>query len=136
MELSLAKEVKDNKKGFLFVCLFICLFVCGFPFNFYSEDVEVLAHTDQRNCGCLIPEGIQHQAGCGSGQPGLVAGGPAHSRGLKLHDHCGPFQSRPFYDSMIFPSAAILPPPCCTHFFTLNKIGSVTFFILQLLCHF
>ena len=21
--------------------------------------------------------------------------------GLKLHDHCGPFQPRPFYDSMI-----------------------------------
>jgi len=22
--------------------------------------------------------------------------------GLKLHDHCGPFQPRPIYDSMIF----------------------------------
>ena len=43
----------------------------------------------------------QGQAGCGSAQPGLVVGGPAHSRGLKLDDHCGPFQSRPFYDSMI-----------------------------------
>ena len=41
------------------------------------------------------------QAGCGSGQPGLVVGNPAHSRGLKLSDHCGPFQPRPFYDSMI-----------------------------------
>ena len=46
-------------------------------------------------------EAIQGQAGCGSGQPGLVVGGPAHSRGLKLDDHCGPFQPRPFYDSMI-----------------------------------
>ena len=45
-------------------------------------------------------EAIQGQAGCGSGQPGLVVGGPAHSRGLKLDDHCGPFQPRPFYDSM------------------------------------
>ena len=35
------------------------------------------------------------------GQPGLVVGGPAHSRGLKLHDRCGPFQPRPFYGSMI-----------------------------------
>ena len=42
------------------------------------------------------------QAGCGSGQPGLVVGNLAHSRwGLKLDDHCGPFQPRPFYDSMI-----------------------------------
>jgi len=46
--------------------------------------------------------GIQGQAGCGSGQPGLVVGDPAHSRGLELHDHCGAFQPRPSYDSMIF----------------------------------
>ena len=26
---------------------------------------------------------------------------PAHSRGLELGDHCGPFQPRPFYDSII-----------------------------------
>ena len=25
-----------------------------------------------------------------------------HIAGLKLDDHCGPFQPRPFYDSMIF----------------------------------
>uniref|UniRef100_A0A669PE88 Uncharacterized protein n=1 Tax=Phasianus colchicus TaxID=9054 RepID=A0A669PE88_PHACC len=48
-----------------------------------------------------IPGGIQGQAGCGSGQPGLVVGGHAHSRGLKLDDHCGPFQPRTFYDSVI-----------------------------------
>jgi len=29
----------------------------------------------------LIPGGIPGQAGCGSGQPGLVVGDPAHSRG-------------------------------------------------------
>ena len=47
------------------------------------------------------PGGIQGQAGCGSGQPGLVVGDPAHSGvGLKLDGHCGPFQPRPFYDSM------------------------------------
>ena len=27
-------------------------------------------------------------------------GDSAHSRGLKLDDHCGPFQLRPFYVSM------------------------------------
>jgi len=48
-----------------------------------------------------MPGGIQGQAGCGSGQPGLVVGNPAHSRGLELDDHCGPFQPRPFCDSVI-----------------------------------
>ena len=54
----------------------------------------------QGGCGCPIPAGIQGQAGCGSGQPGLLVGDPAHSRGLKPDDHCGPFQPRPFCDSM------------------------------------
>ena len=31
----------------------------------------------------------------------LVVGDPAHSRGLKLDEHCGPFQPRAFYDSVI-----------------------------------
>jgi len=48
-----------------------------------------------------FPGCIQDQAGCGSGQPGLVVGDPAQPLGrLKLDDHCGPFQPRPFYDSM------------------------------------
>ena len=54
----------------------------------------------QGGCGCPIPAGIQGQAGCGSGQPGLLVGDSAHSRGLKIDEHCGPFQPRPFYDSM------------------------------------
>jgi len=49
--------------------------------------------------GCPIPGGIRGH-GCGSGQPGLVVGDPAHSRGLELDEHCGSFQSRPFYDPM------------------------------------
>ena len=48
-----------------------------------------------------IPGGIQGQAGCGSGQPGLLVGDPAHSRGLERDEHCGPFQPRPFCDSVI-----------------------------------
>jgi len=55
----------------------------------------------QGGCGCPIPAGIQGQAGCGSGQPGLLVGDPAHSRGLELGEHCGPLQPRPCYDSMI-----------------------------------
>ena len=35
-----------------------------------------------------------------SGQPSLVVGDHAHSRGLELNEHCGPFQPRPFYDSI------------------------------------
>jgi len=38
----------------------------------------------QRGCGCPIAGGIQGQAGCGSGQPGLVVGDPAHSRGVEI----------------------------------------------------
>jgi len=30
-----------------------------------------------------------------------VVSDPVRSRELKLDDHCGPFQPRPFYDSMI-----------------------------------
>ena len=53
----------------------------------------------QGGCGCPIPGDVQGQAECGSGQPGLVVGDPAHSMGLKL-DHYDPFQPRPFYDSL------------------------------------
>jgi len=48
---------------------------------------RVVTHCSQAaqgGCGCPIPGGIQGQAGCGSGQPGLVVGDPAHSRGLEL----------------------------------------------------
>ena len=38
----------------------------------------------QGGCGCPIPAGIQGQVGCGSGQPGLLVGNPACSRGLEL----------------------------------------------------
>ena len=65
-----------------------------------KEALDLLAQVAQRGCGCPIPGGIQGQAGCGSGQPGLLVGDPAHSRGLELDEHCGPFQPRPFYDSV------------------------------------
>jgi len=48
----------------------------------------------------LLPRCLVHGWSSPSGQPGLVVGDPAHSRGLKLDDHCGPFQPRPFYDSV------------------------------------
>jgi len=68
---------------------------------FHPEGGDALNRLPQEAVDAPIPAGIQGQAGCGSGQPGLVVGDPAHSRGLKSDDHCGPFQPRPFYDSMI-----------------------------------
>ena len=51
---------------------------------FFSEGGDALEQVAQGGCGCPIPGGIQGQAGCGSGQPGLVAGNPAHSRGVEI----------------------------------------------------
>ena len=42
-----------------------------------------LEQVAQGGRGCPIPGGIQGQAGCGSGQFGLVVGDPAHSRGIE-----------------------------------------------------
>jgi len=44
---------------------------------------NALAQAAQRGGGVTIPGGIQGQAGCGSGQPGLVIDDPAHSRGVE-----------------------------------------------------
>jgi len=62
--------------------------------KFFTQGGDALEQVAQGGCGCPIPGGIQGQAGCGSGQPDLVVGNPAHSRGLKLDDHCDPFQPR------------------------------------------
>ena len=67
---------------------------------FHTEGGDALEQVAQGGCGCPIPGDIQGQAGCGFGQPGLLVGDSAHSRGLELDEHCGPFQSRPFYGSM------------------------------------
>ena len=50
---------------------------------FPQKGGDTLEQVAQRICGCPISGGIQGQAGCGSGQPALVVGNPAHSRGLK-----------------------------------------------------
>jgi len=39
--------------------------------------------TNNTSIGCPTPGGIQGQAGCVSGQPGLVVGDSAHSRGVE-----------------------------------------------------
>ena len=53
---------------------------------FTQRVVTHLKQVAQRGYGCPIPGGIQSQAGCGSGPPGLVVGDSAHGRGLKLDD--------------------------------------------------
>ena len=47
---------------------------------FHTEGGDALEQVAQGGCGCPIPGGIQGQAGCGSGQSGLVVGDPVHSR--------------------------------------------------------
>ena len=67
----------------------------------HTEGGDMLEQVTHRGCGCPIPGRIQGQAGCGSGQLGLVVGNPAHNGALKLDDHCGSFQPRPFYDTIL-----------------------------------
>ena len=58
----------------------------------------------QRGCGCPIPGGTQGKAGCGSGQPDLVVGDSAHSRGLKTRWSWRSLSTQAilwFYDSTI-----------------------------------
>ena len=50
---------------------------------FHTEGGDTLEQVAQGGCGCPIPGGNQGQAGCGSGQPGLVVGNPTHSRGVE-----------------------------------------------------
>jgi len=69
--------------------------------KFFTQRVVTLEQVAQGGCGCPIPAGIQGQAGCGSGQPGLLVGDPAHSRGLELDEQCGHLQPRHFCDSTI-----------------------------------
>ena len=47
-----------------------------------------------------LPGSIQGQAGWGFEQPGLEGDVPACNSGLELDDLKGPFQPKPFYDSM------------------------------------
>jgi len=50
---------------------------------FTQRVVTTLEQIAQEGCGCPIPGGIQGKAGCGSGQPGLVADDPAYGRGIE-----------------------------------------------------
>jgi len=58
------------------------------------EGGEALAQVAQRSCGCTLCGSIEGQVGWCFEHPGLVAGQ------LELGDLKGPFQPKPFYDSM------------------------------------
>ena len=47
------------------------------PFKYIFSDI---AYFSVKSFGCPIPGGIQGQAGCDSGQPGLLIGDPAPIR--------------------------------------------------------
>ena len=51
--------------------------------KFFTQGGDAVEQDAQGGCGCPVPGGIQGQAGCSSGQPGLVVGNPAHSRGVE-----------------------------------------------------
>jgi len=48
-----------------------------------TQSDDALEQVAQGGCGCPIPGGIQGRAGCSSGQPDVVAGDPARSRGVE-----------------------------------------------------
>ena len=52
--------------------------------NFFTKGGDTLEQVAQGGCGCPISGGIQGQAGCGSGQSGLLVGNPAYSRGVEM----------------------------------------------------
>ena len=51
---------------------------------FHPEGGDAQEQVAQGGCGCPIPGSFQGQAGCSSGQPGLVVGNPAQSRGVEI----------------------------------------------------
>lgn len=50
--------------------------------------------------GCPIPRGAQGQAEWGPRQPELMGGNQPTAQGLELGDFSGPFQPKPFNDSL------------------------------------
>ena len=58
-------------------CLALALAAC------HSEGGDTLEQVAQGGFGCTVTEDIQGQAGCSSGQPGLVVDDPAYSRGVE-----------------------------------------------------
>ena len=62
---------------------------------------ETLEQVAQRSGGCPIIGNVQVQAACSFEQPGIVKHVTTHNRGMEQLIFKGPFQPKPFFDSMI-----------------------------------
>ena len=94
-----------------------------FPLLLHSECGDALEQVAQGGSGCPIPGGIQGQAGCGSGQPVLVVGNPAHSRGVGTRWLLWSFSTPDilwFYDSLSLEGTSLYPH----HFSFLDLSGN------------
>jgi len=69
--------------GYGIIRLALGVLICLVSLTTGTMPIHLVEDVDQLGCGHPIPGGIQGQAGCGSGQPGLVVGDPAHSRGVE-----------------------------------------------------
>jgi len=69
-------QVNSDKERKKFGCKHI-------PSNSVHSDWVVTDLVPSPHCSPTAHGGIQSKAGCGSGQPGLVVGDPAHGRGLE-----------------------------------------------------
>ena len=67
---------------------------------FYAEGGETLAQVVPRGGRCPIPGHIPGEAGRGSERPDQVGDVPAHGRGWDWMSSKGPFQPKPFCDSV------------------------------------
>jgi len=68
---------------------------------FHVEGGEVKEQVDWRGCWCPIPGDVQGQVGWKPGQPDLLLDLAAGNPAFGVDDPWGPFQSRPFYESLI-----------------------------------
>ena len=77
-KISCLQDGRKTKEGIRIVRKVLIAYI-----DYTCQGGDTLEQVAQGGCGCPIPGGIQGQAGCGSGQPGLVVGDPAHSRGVE-----------------------------------------------------
>ena len=83
---------------------------------------DALEQVAQGCCGFSVPGGIQGQAGCDPGQPGLVVVNSTHSRGQMIFEVWSTQAILCFYDCQEH-STSTTSDIVSQH----NKIGGITF---------
>ena len=104
--------------------LFWCDLIIWFLLLILIEDGVALEQVAQGGCGCPIPGGIQGQAGCGSGQRGLMVGDPAHSRGIEIGWSLWSFSTQAilwFFDTECL---LMIPCPLMSHSFIATTVAT------------